>query len=378
MSRRVRTRRPGSAGRRRGHAWAVAFVGFGPGEAIARTALARSGRCSCATSRGKGTRSPSPGDVEPRGGAHDRGGPDRDDRRGGGGGARPRRGGGGPNRRDRRRPRLLAIGALAPWIEEPLRPARGAWLDAVSAAHEALLRTDPDEAVREALVALHAPAGLSAPSPELWTFDPILVTTVDAAGYPHGGEGGVIPEGMVATAGSEPEAILRAEVLEALSVRRPELRPFARWMGRSRCDAGCGRGAGGRRRGSSSCRGGNARRPYHSKRRARSSAWPTPWRRSVTPGRRSRGASRGNGSRPNGRRPKGPRAAGWSWISRAGRGTTRWRRSGSGARRRPGSTPRRPGSRSTRSKRPSWRSGPSSSTHRPGSTRSRSSRGRIW
>ena len=51
----------------------------------------------------------------------------------------------------------LAIGVAAAWIEEPLRPARGAWLDAVAAAHEALLRTDPDEAIREALVALRAP-----------------------------------------------------------------------------------------------------------------------------------------------------------------------------------------------------------------------------
>ena len=126
----------------------------------------------------------------------------------------------------------LAIGAAAPWLEEPLRPARGAWLDAVAAAHDALLRTDPDEAVREALVALRSPAGLSAHSPELWTFDPLHVTTVDAAGYAHGGHGGgaAISEAVVAAAASEPEAILRAEVLEALSVRRPELRPLARWM----------------------------------------------------------------------------------------------------------------------------------------------------
>jgi hypothetical protein len=123
----------------------------------------------------------------------------------------------------------LGVGAAAAWIEEPLRPARGAWLDAVAAAHDALLRTDPDEAVREALVALRAPAGLSATSPELWTFDPRHVTTVDAAGYAHGGEG-TVPDGMVAVAATEPEAILRRDVLEALAVRRPDLRSFARWM----------------------------------------------------------------------------------------------------------------------------------------------------
>jgi hypothetical protein len=129
----------------------------------------------------------------------------------------------------------LAIGAFAPWIEEPLRPARGAWLDAVAAAHEALLRTDPDEAVREALVALRAPAGLDAASPELWTFDPLRVTTVDAAGYAHGGpanqtEQPELPDALVAIAAAEHEAILRLEVLDAFQVRRSELRPYARWM----------------------------------------------------------------------------------------------------------------------------------------------------
>ncbi len=129
----------------------------------------------------------------------------------------------------------LAIGAAAPWIEEPLRPARGAWLDAVAAAHEALLRTDPDEAVREALVALRAPAGLDAASPELWTFDPMRVTRVDAAGYAHGGPAGhgdqaSLPALLVSIAAAEHEAILRLEVLDAFQVRRAELRPYARWM----------------------------------------------------------------------------------------------------------------------------------------------------
>ncbi|HEY2510019.1 MAG TPA: hypothetical protein VGI39_04160 [Polyangiaceae bacterium] len=123
----------------------------------------------------------------------------------------------------------LAIGAGASWLEDPLRPARGAWLDAVAAAHDALLRTDSDEAIREALIALLVPAGLDSNSPELWTFDPMLVTTVDAAGYPQT-RPGTLPERLVLTAAGEPEAILRHEVLCALEVRRPELRPLARWM----------------------------------------------------------------------------------------------------------------------------------------------------
>jgi hypothetical protein len=126
----------------------------------------------------------------------------------------------------------LVLGASAAWFEEPLRPARGAWLDAVASAHEALLRTDPDEAIREALVALRVPAGLSAASPELWSLDPPGVTTVDAAGYARMAKAteASLPEGIVATAAKEPETILRQEVLAALSVRHPELRPLARWM----------------------------------------------------------------------------------------------------------------------------------------------------
>jgi hypothetical protein len=123
----------------------------------------------------------------------------------------------------------LVIGAAASVLEEPLRPARGAWLDAVVKAHEALLRTDPDEAIREVLVALRAPAGASSPSPELWTFDPMRLVTVDAAGYAHEREA-ALPGALVAIASAEPEATLRMEVLDALVVRRPDLRALARWM----------------------------------------------------------------------------------------------------------------------------------------------------
>jgi hypothetical protein len=55
------------------------------------------------------------------------------------------------------------------------------------------------------------------------------VTRVDAAAYAHVMDG-ALPAGLVATAAAEPEAILRHEVLDAFQVRRPELRPFVRWM----------------------------------------------------------------------------------------------------------------------------------------------------
>jgi hypothetical protein len=124
---------------------------------------------------------------------------------------------------------LLAIGAAVPYLDGPLRPGRGAWLDAFARASADAARGDPDEALRAALLALRAPGGPDAPSPELWTFSPTRVTTVDAAGYAREREG-ELPEAVLLCAAAEPEATLRADVLDALEVRRPELRPLGRWM----------------------------------------------------------------------------------------------------------------------------------------------------
>lgn len=123
----------------------------------------------------------------------------------------------------------LLVGSAARWIEDPMRPARGAWLDAAKKAQEQLSHADPEEAVRLALVALREPAGVSATSPELWTLAPTRVATVDAAGYLREKDGEMV-EGLVATAASEPEAALRSDVLDSLVVRRPDLRGMARWL----------------------------------------------------------------------------------------------------------------------------------------------------
>ena len=124
---------------------------------------------------------------------------------------------------------VLAVGAAAPVLEAPLRPARGAWLDAFAEACDEAGRGDPDEAVRGVLLALRAPGGAAAASPELWTFSPTTVTTVDAAGYAREREADM-PEALAMVAAGEPEATLRADVLDALEVRRPELRGLAKWM----------------------------------------------------------------------------------------------------------------------------------------------------
>jgi hypothetical protein len=124
---------------------------------------------------------------------------------------------------------VLFVGSRVAVLERPLRPAGGAWLDAFDRAGEETLRPDPEEAVRATLLALRSPTGLEAPSPELWTFHPTRVSTVDAAGYLHDVDADV-PESLLLLAAAEPEATLRADLVDEMQVRRPDLRPLARWM----------------------------------------------------------------------------------------------------------------------------------------------------
>jgi hypothetical protein len=123
----------------------------------------------------------------------------------------------------------LFVGLMGPSLASPFRPARGAWLDAIEKAQTALLRSDPEEALAQVLVALREPAGAAAASPEIWTFGPEVVMRIDAAGYAREREG-LCPEGILEVAGREPEATLRTEVLDAVEVRRPDLRSIFRWM----------------------------------------------------------------------------------------------------------------------------------------------------
>jgi hypothetical protein len=123
----------------------------------------------------------------------------------------------------------LCIGTLGAWLERPLRPAEGRWLDAIALAESALARADPETSVESALAALRAAAGTSAESPELWSLEPTRLVTIDRAGYARERDG-ALPPLLFEVAAGEPEATVRAELLEALLVRRPDLRLLARWM----------------------------------------------------------------------------------------------------------------------------------------------------
>ena len=123
----------------------------------------------------------------------------------------------------------LAAGSFIEAFETPLLPAQGALLEGAAKAEGALLRLGGDEALSEALRSLRAPAGPAAPSPELWTLEPVRVLTVDAAGYAHEREA-ELPAELVSVAKGEPHTTLRTSALVALEVRRPSLRPLARWL----------------------------------------------------------------------------------------------------------------------------------------------------
>lgn len=123
----------------------------------------------------------------------------------------------------------LAIGALAPMLAASLRPAGGAWLEAVQNARSAIKHGGSDEAMRAALLALREPAKQSRTGAELLLLDPPRAISADAAGYVRTREE-TIPVQLLDVAAAEPEATLRAEVLEALEVRRPDLRALGRWM----------------------------------------------------------------------------------------------------------------------------------------------------
>lgn len=130
----------------------------------------------------------------------------------------------------------LAIGALAPKLEEPLLPAKGRLLDALEEATRASHDREARTAIAKALGCLREAAGQGAPSPELWMLhvgtgaEPqARICTVDAAGYLQE-KPGDLPPLLLDLARGEPGGTVRVDVLQALEVRRADLRPLLRWL----------------------------------------------------------------------------------------------------------------------------------------------------
>lgn len=123
----------------------------------------------------------------------------------------------------------ILIGLIARRVASSLAPEQSRWLDAIDAASRGALQPEPDAAVRAALMALSKATAVPGARPELWRSDPEEVLSVDLAGYLHV-EKTRAPDRLYELALAEPERTLRPEVLAALEVRRPEVRPLLAWF----------------------------------------------------------------------------------------------------------------------------------------------------
>lgn len=123
----------------------------------------------------------------------------------------------------------LLVGILARAVARPLTAEQTRWLAALEAAGRAAREPDPEVAIVATLSALQSIETTSRTRPELWRSDPAEVLSVDVAGYLHI-ERATAPLGIYELGRDEPERLLRRDVLSALEVRRPEVRPLLGWM----------------------------------------------------------------------------------------------------------------------------------------------------
>ncbi len=123
----------------------------------------------------------------------------------------------------------IATGVVARDVARPLGPEQSRWLEAIDKASHGALQPDPDAAIRAALAALEATQREPGEKPELWRLAPEEVLSVDVAGYLHVTKSKA-PERLITMALGEPERTLRADVLKALEVRKPEVRSLLAWF----------------------------------------------------------------------------------------------------------------------------------------------------
>jgi hypothetical protein len=123
----------------------------------------------------------------------------------------------------------ILVGLTARALAAPLGPARSRWLEAINKANEAALNPDPDGAVHDALATVRTLLPSDSAAPALFRCSPAEMLTIDRAGYVHVSPGEA-PAHLYEIANGEPERTVRAEVLRALQVRRPDLRPLLTWF----------------------------------------------------------------------------------------------------------------------------------------------------
>ena len=121
------------------------------------------------------------------------------------------------------------VGILGRTIARPLEPEQSRWLTAIEQATHCALEPDPNDAMRLALTELGQLNPMGKSRPELWCVDPAEAKFVDVAGQMHG-RAAKLPERLAELAALEPELTLRLDVLRAVQVRRPQIRPLVSWF----------------------------------------------------------------------------------------------------------------------------------------------------
>jgi DNA-binding NtrC family response regulator len=123
----------------------------------------------------------------------------------------------------------LVVGIVARAVAKPLTPEQSRWLEALGAAGLAAREPDPEAAIVATLSALTGLDKNLRLGAELWRAEPAEVLSVDVAGYLRTSRA-TAPGELYELARGEPERMLRRDVLAALEVRRPEVRPLLGWM----------------------------------------------------------------------------------------------------------------------------------------------------
>lgn len=138
------------------------------------------------------------------------------------------------------------LGLAAPLLAKRFAPERARFHEALDAATEAAMNPDPDAALETALMKLETLSpnrGIPRASRKgaektdiaahvsaaLYRLAPPELVTVDRAGYMHT-EAAEIPPRLIELASAEPEHVLRTDVVRAVEVRRPDVRPLLTWL----------------------------------------------------------------------------------------------------------------------------------------------------
>ncbi len=123
----------------------------------------------------------------------------------------------------------IGVGLAGRTVARPLGPEQSRWLRAMHQASLDALQPEPNEALRTALVSLGRIGEGAEARAEIWQRNPGEVLNVDIAGYLHVMRAEA-PARLYELAESEPERTLRADVLQALEVRRPDVRGLLGWL----------------------------------------------------------------------------------------------------------------------------------------------------